>query len=141
MAAATAVTGRTTGVCIGGEAMFAADGQASLCYAQLPNGDSGMVASVGAGAGTSIALSGFLGPMMSNANSWSELGGWSPSVSGGAGELLASGAGSYSWSTGQCGGVVWQGAAGWAPSVRLPTGLQGVPGVSLATGGSYSWTK
>lgn len=111
---------RRDGRLAGGEAFAGWSATASLCYAFTPSGQSGFLFSAGGGGGGPWGANALIGPMISNAQNLSDLGGPFGYAEGSAGEGPYGAGVQVSVGENGNGKLIWEIVPGWAPSLRMP---------------------
>lgn len=105
------LTGHSAGVCAGGNVTVPyIDRSYQLCYTSTPSGEHGFVLTAGAGVGAP-SVTGYIGPMFSNAQSFDDLRGRGSYAYGGAGPI----SGGAAWGTDSCGDTTWSASGGYTP--------------------------
>ncbi len=127
------ISGLTEGLCAGASFVGGGNVHVSACYVSSPNGQSAITYTGEVGGGFPIGVSGFLGPMISNAQSPSDLGGRFNVAGASIGKEWESGGGSVAFGQDSCGQSIWQVAAGWTPNIGLG------PPVGAYAGTSYTF--
>ena len=130
------VSGLTFGGCIGGSVFAGPGATANLCYAVTPSGQSGFTFTLGGGGGGPLGANLLIGPMVSNAQRLSDLGGPFAYGEGSAGEGPYGAGGQGAIGQNACGKTIWSAEGGWAPGARFPIPIPATGG----GGASYTWT-
>lgn len=129
----SSLTGKTIGICGGGDVTDGWNASGSLCYDATPDGGSGFTATVGGGLGGPPGIGASVGPVVSNGQTLSDQGGPFTYGGGSAGAELASGGANVSVGHNSHHKLIWDVNPGWTPNI-------GVAPVSIHAGESRTWT-